>query len=226
MYTNTQQTEKYQNNYLKRKVLLITLLIFSFSILVISLNLIFKLSDRIQTELNWISSGDISQSYTLEEKLKLSETNSLWTLFNSMNSIVIVLSIINIFIILFMLFLIYTNKSNADKYFRILFWTIPIIFILLFFIISLQPAEVKRINLVLLSKPSESKTSVSSLEIISQGESLSKISYAEVWLAMILAFLSIFVVISAKKSLGFVTKDFILAKKLIDTSKLKKQLEV
>ncbi|MCU9938961.1 hypothetical protein NW066_00280 [Mycoplasmopsis felis] len=204
-------------NYLRRKILLGILSFFFFIILILQFTMFNRFAQRIEIEYNFISSGESSAGLSIQEIYNLSTAYKLKELFTWLNSLVVFTTFMILFILSFIQYLIYTNKSNGDKHFKLLFYLIPLVFVLMFLINALQPTEVTRGKYIF----SENESNW----IIFAEKISNKMNYTTSWISMILAFISIILVIVAKKSFGFIQKDIILNSLPPETEDLKKEIK-
>ncbi|EIE40803.1 hypothetical protein MCANUF31_00528 [Mycoplasmopsis canis UF31] len=208
-----------ESNYFKRKTFSIILLLSLFIIFVFQLTMIKLFLDRIDFEYEYIKSGELSKNWSDELVRKNSPTYELLAVFMSLNSVMLFLTLISLILISIVLYKLFKNQGNGDLYLRVLTWIIPVIFILLFFIISLQPVEVYKENI------GKQEDEFGELVDSPVKEFGGQFSYILTWISMFLGFFNIFFVVLSRKSFGFITKDQILAKKSNETENLKKLIE-
>ncbi|RIV16183.1 hypothetical protein D1113_03265, partial [Mycoplasmopsis gallopavonis] len=112
---------------------------------------------------------------------------------------------------------LFTNKYNGDKYFRFLYYSTSISFILLFFLISLQPEK---------TYITDRRVEVMDGMSITINEKIlvNEISYKWFWVALALAFLGLILSIVAKTKLGYLKNSIFLARKIDDTNSLKQKI--
>ncbi|MGZ9762977.1 hypothetical protein ACXYRP_01620 [Mycoplasma sp. 5912] len=207
-----------KNNYLERKIYLAIISVFLAIVIILQATLYTRFYAQIQLEYNYILNSDTAAGFTPAQVYANSPSYQLKEVFWSLNSISIFLSLVALLTLIYMQVMLYKNKSNSDKTFIYLFALIPAIFIALFFINALQPDQTFKNNYTLIiTDNAKSYTPI-------QTGDLPRINYTTSWIAMILAFICIVLIIVAKKRYGFVKKDKILATKAHDTQKLKVEI--
>ncbi|TDV24214.1 hypothetical protein BCF59_0165 [Mycoplasmopsis mustelae] len=192
-----------QQNYLARKALLAVITFFFVCIVVLQATLFTRFYQQMQAEYYYLLNSDGAVNLTVQQIYDASPSYQIREMFWILNSLTIFFSLISIMILTYMQVIIYTNKGNADSNFMLLFWIIPLVFILLFFVNALKPAK----TFLTTYAPTDY-----GLKPISIGE-LGEINYITSYIAMALAFVNIVFIIMAKKRFGFVSKDKIIATK-------------
>ncbi|MCU9936869.1 hypothetical protein NWP96_07520 [Mycoplasmopsis cynos] len=195
-------------NYLKRKIFLSILFVLLLIVFIFQLVMVDKFITRITYEYNYIKEGTSSKNWADELVYKNSESYQLRYVFHSLNSIILILTLISLVLVFISLLSLFLNIDNGDKYYPYLTWIIPISFILLFFLLSLQPENINKVDEIQIEVEGEPPTKgIKKVPGIPFG-------YELVWSSMLLQFANIFIISIAKKSYGFITKDFILQKNL------------
>ncbi|QEA01624.1 hypothetical protein V2P29_01025 [Mesomycoplasma hyorhinis] len=204
-----------KTNYLGRKIVLTLISLMFFISILLQISMYFVFFNRIQAEYDYIASGESALYWSVNKILNASTTFQLKEIFWSLNSLVIIFSCIILAFLITMQVQLYRQRANGDKLFIYLFILIPTVFFLLFAINALQPGLVFRGifrqrngNDVLINLPIKDK-----------------INYSSCWVSMIFAFISIILIIYAKKLFGFIQKDKILNKQLPDTKELKNKIK-
>lgn len=205
-------------NYLARKILLALISIVFLIIIILQFSMFSTFSNRITIEYDWIVSSKIENIpfQPVDKILQSSTSYQLKDIFYSLNSLTIIFSFIILALLVYIQIRLYKQVSNGDKLFIYLFVLIPVVFVFLFAINSLQPDKVFR--LVNFEDPDTGE-----LKLIQQPIQ-DKINYTRCWISMIFAFICIILIIITKKKLGFINKDKILQKSLINTQELKENI--
>ncbi|WP_223211515.1 hypothetical protein [Mycoplasmopsis edwardii] len=218
MFAN-KQLKFTETNYLKRKIFVSLLIVLLSLILFFQIIMFARFFAWTDFEYEHIKTGQLSSSWSDEEVRKNSPAYQLIYIFSVLNSVTILLSLVSIVLLSIVLINLFRNKSNGDSYLRILIWIIPIIFIILFFVIALQPQAVYKINIVSTLNEHDEE------ELRPRKVAPRQLSYKLIWFSMFIAFSNIFWIALAKKTFGFITKDKILAKQEHETTMLKEEIE-
>lgn len=211
--------QKFETNYLKRKVLLISLLVLLSLMFIFQLVMIKKFFAWIEYEYQWIQAGELSKTWKIDQVENNAPAFQLKTLFLSLNSIFLVLTFSAIVLVSLVIYTLFKNTYNGDLYLKIVNYLVPIVFVLLFFILSLQPTEVYQENII------QAEDDAGEIRNTPFKKSGGQLSYLLTWLALGFSFINIFLIVIARKSFGFLTKDQILAKQLIPTDELKIKIQ-
>ncbi|UWV80716.1 hypothetical protein RRG46_00675 [Mycoplasmopsis cynos] len=208
-------------NYLKRKIFLSILFVLLLIVFIFQLVMVDKFITRITYEYNYIKEGTSSKNWADELVYKNSESYQLRYVFHSLNSIILILTLISLVLVFISLLSLFLNIDNGDKYYPYLTWIIPISFILLFFLLSLQPENINKVDEIQIKSEVKGEPPTKGIKKVPG----IPFGYELVWSSMLLQFANIFIISIAKKSYGFITKDFILQKKPQETANLYKELQ-
>lgn len=222
-YLNKTRDFFLNNSYLKRKILLLLVSIFSLISLILLSILYIKFKQRVDEEFTFLSGSFFSEadkkSYESnpEKFLLFKETNSrsfqLLKIFSGLNFSLITLFSLNVIITAIMIVYLLKNKDNGDYLFKYIILISSLTFILTFFLISLQPSETSRIEQIVVGN-NKMRITVT----------MQKMSYMLAWITLLFSFCCLTFSIMAKRRYGFLTKDITLNKKEIETQQLKEQI--
>lgn len=206
-------------NYLKRKIVLISLLVLLTLMFIFQLVMIKNFLNWIDYEYKWIQAGELSKTWTIARVEKEAPALQLKPLFLVLNTIFLLMVFSAMLLVAFSLYTLFKNLYNGDLYLKIVNYLVPIMFVLLFLILTLQPAEVNQENIL---KIEDDYGVVVDAPVKTSGGQL---SYLLTWLALFFGFINIFLIIISRKSFGYLTNDQILAKKRNEVDELKLRIQ-
>ncbi|VEU76251.1 hypothetical protein [Mycoplasmopsis columboralis] len=200
-------------SYKSRKILVLSVIVLSVVILILLSLLIKTFFDRIVYEQEWLKSNLSKELTGLSDAQvqaiieKRSTSIQLRTIFLSLIStaisaiaLVLILSIVSIYGLL-------SNLFNGSKLLQISTYFALIAFVMLFFLVALQPTELTISTTIQLQGPDGSLINVNDIT------ASNKINYTSAWICLFASFTVMIIIIVSRLKYGFLTKDIILNKK-------------
>ncbi len=202
--------------YFTRKVLQLISKILLLIIIIFSFVQIWQFLERIDWEIDFVSKGSFS-NLTTQEITEIARSKStslpLWPIFISLISLVIVFGFILFFLILAQHIYLWKQFGDLKGFYKFIFTLSIIIFILSFFIVALQPAQVEQNVSVKIGETTVTDSIFSDFP-----------NYTKMWISLIFSFLILILQISAKSKFGALEKDKTLAKKPFETKSLEAKI--
>lgn len=119
-------------NYLKRKIVLISLLVLLTLMFIFQLVMIKNFLNWIDYEYKWIQAGELSKTWTIARVEKEAPALQLKPLFLVLNTIFLLMVFSVMLLVAFSLYTLFKNLYNGDLYLKIVNYLVPIMFVLLF----------------------------------------------------------------------------------------------
>ncbi|UUM19749.1 MULTISPECIES: hypothetical protein [unclassified Mycoplasma] len=195
-------------NYQQRKILVLISLIFGVVVLILLGLLISKFYGRITFEREWLTERlkdelkDKSQAEFATILDQRSTSFQLKTIFLVLVSIAISSLLISVFLSSLALYGLFSNRFNGNKIIRYNVWFVLIAFVMIFFIVALQPIELTIARTVNISGRNVNIT-----------QSSDRINYSLAWASMFISFAIMIILINSRLKYGFLSKDIILKRK-------------
>ncbi|WP_156785638.1 hypothetical protein [Mycoplasmopsis alligatoris] len=203
-------------NYRTRKILVLIVTILLVVIITLFSMQAILYKQRIIFEREWISQGYFAEELSPHEIEAAIATNlhsyNLIPLFSAFISIVFALLGISLILLISGQIKIYKNLNNANKEIKAAIYLIGFSLLFGFIFLSVQPVDIKR------SFYSEDFGQ----EILQTHD---RISYAYSFIAFGLMFLCFILIISSIRKYGYLTKDKILSKQFLETTKLNNEIK-
>ncbi|UUD36343.1 hypothetical protein NPA08_00700 [Mycoplasmopsis citelli] len=203
----------YFKSYAQRKILVLVALLFGIIAVILLVVLINNFFARIIFEKEWLKDHLKSVLAGKNE----AETNSiielrstsiqLKTIFLSLVSIAITSLSLGIILAIVTLVGLFSNRFNGNKIIKVSVWLILLAFVMIFFIIALQPAQLTITVTVQIPGPD------GRLFNVNQSTISDRVNYVVAWLAMFLSFFEMIILIKSRLKYGFLTNDIVLNRK-------------
>ncbi|MEE3928285.1 hypothetical protein V2E24_01675 [Mycoplasmopsis ciconiae] len=215
--SDTQTKHKYYiSNYKSRKVYLLISTLFLIICIVLMAIHTYNFKIRINDEIKFLTRTDDISSLTpqaLEKALKISETYQLLHIYRALYSVLAVLNSLTLIFAVITQSLLYLHYNNGRKFFKFMIAFSVISFVVIFFIVALQPQAIQRTGSSYIDETTGEK--------VYEIERMQDFSYIIPWITMFLCFFTMVFLIIAKGKYGHIEKDFKLKKQLYNNENSK-----
>ncbi|AJR12588.1 Uncharacterised protein [Mesomycoplasma dispar] len=202
--------------YFTRKILQLISKVLIFIVIILAIVQISDFSQRINWEIDFVSKGSFT-NLTKAEILEIARNKStslpLWPIFISLISLVIVFGVILFALILAQHIHLWRQFGDLKVLFKFIFTLSLLVFVLIFFIIALQPNQVEQNISVKIGQNTVTDSIFSDYP-----------NYSKMWVSLAFSFIILILQIMAKSKFGSLGRDKILAKKPFDTTKVENQI--